>query len=107
MGFSRQEYWSVLPGPPPGDLPDPGIDPMSHTTPAWQVGSLPLVPLGKHFTASHTHSCILSHLSPLFFFLYLHHLSFQLDSESFGGKPPFLLWYTYTVEYYSAIKRMK
>ena len=29
MGFSRQEYWSGLPCPPPGDLPDPGIKPMS------------------------------------------------------------------------------
>ena len=27
MGFSRQEYWSGLPIPPPGDLPDPGIEP--------------------------------------------------------------------------------
>ena len=26
MGFSRQEYWSALPFPPPGDLPDPGIE---------------------------------------------------------------------------------
>ena len=29
MGFSRQEYWSVLPFPPPGDLPDSGIEPLS------------------------------------------------------------------------------
>ena len=29
MGFSRQEYWSGLPGPPPGNLPDPGIKPVS------------------------------------------------------------------------------
>ena len=29
MGLSRQEYWSELPFPPPGDLPDPGIEPMS------------------------------------------------------------------------------
>jgi len=29
MGFSRQEYWSGLPCPSPGDLPDPGIEPMS------------------------------------------------------------------------------
>ena len=29
MGFSRQEYWSGLPCPPPGDLPDPGIKPLS------------------------------------------------------------------------------
>ena len=28
MGFSRQEYWSGLPCPSPGDLPDPGIKPM-------------------------------------------------------------------------------
>ena len=27
MGFSRQEYWSGFPCPPPGDLPDPGIEP--------------------------------------------------------------------------------
>ena len=27
MGFFRQEYWSGLPCPPPGDLPDPGIEP--------------------------------------------------------------------------------
>jgi len=29
MGFSRQEYWSALPFPFPGDLPDPGIEPRS------------------------------------------------------------------------------
>ena len=29
MGFTRQEYWSRLPFPPPGDLPDPGIEPRS------------------------------------------------------------------------------
>ena len=29
MGFSRQEYWSGLPFPPPGDLPNPGIKPAS------------------------------------------------------------------------------
>ena len=29
VGFSRQEYWSRLPFPPPGDLPDPGIEPVS------------------------------------------------------------------------------
>ena len=34
MGFSRQEYWSGLPCPPLGDLPDPGIEPVSITSPA-------------------------------------------------------------------------
>ena len=38
-GFSRQEYWSELPIPSLGDLPDPGIEPASV---ALQVGSLPL-----------------------------------------------------------------
>ena len=47
MEFSRQEYWSGLPCPPPGDLPDPGVEPESLTSPAWQAGSLPLVPPGK------------------------------------------------------------
>ena len=35
MGFSRQEYWSGLPCPPPGDLPDPGIEPESLMSLAW------------------------------------------------------------------------
>ena len=39
VGSSRQKYWSGLPCPPPGDLPDSGIEPMSLT-------SLPLVPPG-------------------------------------------------------------
>ena len=39
LGFPRQEYWSGLPFPSPGDLPDPGIEP---TSPALQTGSLPL-----------------------------------------------------------------
>ena len=38
MGFSRQEYWSGLPFPSPGDLPDPGIEPGS---PALQADALP------------------------------------------------------------------
>ena len=46
MGFSRQEYWSGLPFPP-GDLPSPGTEPMSPVSPALQVDSLPLEPLGK------------------------------------------------------------
>ena len=47
MGFSRQEYWSGLPCPSPGALPDPGIEPASLWLLHWQVGSLPLVPPGK------------------------------------------------------------
>ena len=54
MEFCRQEYWSGLPFPSPGDLPDPrrergqthGLLCLLH----WQVGSLPLAPTGKPST---------------------------------------------------------
>ena len=44
MGFSRQAYWSGLPCPSPGDLPDPGIEPWS---PILQSVSLPTKPPEK------------------------------------------------------------
>ena len=42
LRFSRQEYWSGLPCPPPGDLPNPGIKPMSSPAPTLQAESLAL-----------------------------------------------------------------
>ena len=48
MGFSRQEYWSGLPFPSPGDLPDPGMEPGS---PALQADSLPAEFRGKPITS--------------------------------------------------------
>ena len=47
VGFSRQEYWSGLPFPSPGDLPDPGIEPRS---PALQGDALTSEPPGKPCT---------------------------------------------------------
>ena len=47
MRFSRQECWSGLPFPSPGDLPDPGIEPGS---PALQADTLPSEPPGKQST---------------------------------------------------------
>ena len=44
MGFSRQEYWSGLPFPSPGDLPNPGIEPGS---PASEADALTSEPPGK------------------------------------------------------------
>ena len=44
MGFSRQEYWSGVPLPSPGDLPDPGIEPWS---PALEADALTSEPPGK------------------------------------------------------------
>ena len=53
MGFSRQEYWSGLPFPSPGDLPDPGIKPacvsrLLH----WQAGFSPLALARKPLTGN-------------------------------------------------------
>ena len=45
IGFSKQEYWSGLPCPPPGDLPNPGIESASLMSPAWA---------GRFFTTSAT-----------------------------------------------------
>ena len=49
MGFSRKEYWNGLPWPSPGDLPDPGIEPVSLKLPALAGCSKPLAPTGKSF----------------------------------------------------------
>ena len=53
MKVPRQEYWSGLRFPPPGDLPDPGIEPVSPTS---KVDSLPLTaePPGKQLIQYHT-----------------------------------------------------
>ena len=47
MGFSRQEHWSGLPCPPPGDLPDPGIEPACSTSSALGSGFFPTSAPGK------------------------------------------------------------
>ena len=46
-GFPRQEHWSGLPLPPPGDLPTPGMEPVP---PALSGGFLTTEPPGKHYT---------------------------------------------------------
>ena len=47
MGFSRQEYWSGLPCPPPGDLSESGIKQVTSVSPVLQADSLPAEPLEK------------------------------------------------------------
>ena len=47
MGFSRQEYWSGLPCPPPGDPPTQGWNLRLLCLLLWQKSSLPLVPPGE------------------------------------------------------------
>jgi len=47
MGFSRQGYWSGLPFPLPGDLPDPGIKPASLVSPELADGFFTIASSGK------------------------------------------------------------
>ena len=46
-GFSKQEYWSELSFPSPGDLPDPGVEPTSPASPALAVRFFTTEPLGE------------------------------------------------------------
>ena len=49
MEFSKQEYWSRLPFPPPRDLPDPGTEPVSPASPALAGKFFTTEPPGKPF----------------------------------------------------------
>ena len=64
MGFSRQEYWSGLPCPPPGDLPHPGIEPtLSPAFAALQAHSFTAEPTGKsHIRMCNTYTHIYIHV---------------------------------------------
>ena len=75
MGFSRQEYWSGLPFPSPGDLPDPGIKPRS---PTLQADTLTSEPPGKPFNLAWGQNCS----NTLICVLSTHYQSvFQLDGK--------------------------
>ena len=68
MGFSRSEYWSGLPFPTPGDLPDPGLGPASPVSLALAGRFLPLCHLWKIYVCvggvalSLSHFCISTYL---------------------------------------------
>ena len=68
MGFSRQEYWTGLPCSPPGDPPNPGVEPKSPASPALQADSL-LLSYQQSPHHHHTHTYIYSFLNlfPLWF----------------------------------------
>ena len=68
MGFSRQESWSGLPCPSPGDFPDPGIEPGS---PVLKEGSLPSEPQSVNFLSFFILFFLSSPLSFFPFFLFL------------------------------------
>ena len=61
LGFSKKEYWSGLPGPPPGDPPDPEIEPTYPAAPASQVDSSLLSHQGSPYICINTHTHIYTH----------------------------------------------
>ena len=82
MGFPQQEYWSGLPCPSPGDLPDPGIKPMSLTSPAlagrfftttatWEASAVVFICSSHYCCVSHSvlsdsaTPCPVAHQTPL------------------------------------------
>ena len=64
MGFSRQEYWSGLPCPPPGDLPDPGIEPEFPMSPALAGGFSTTSATQEAQNFKTWHSAFLPHACP-------------------------------------------
>ena len=124
MGFSRQEYWSRLPFPSPGDFPDPGIQPGSPTLEADALTSEPpgkpkysfeplfwVVGGGKN-TGVGCNSLLQEIFPTQGLNPGLPHCRQTLYCLSHQPKYPsknewIKMWYVYTVDYYSAMKRMK
>ena len=109
VGFSRQECWSGLPFPSPWDLPDPGIEPRC---PALQADTLlteqlpydPAIPLlGIHTeeTRIERDTCAPMFLAALFIIARTWKQPKCPSADEWIRK----LWYIYTMEYYSAIKK--
>ena len=69
MGFTRQEYWSGLTFPTPGDLLEPGMDPKSLTSPALAGGFFTTAPPGKPIQTQYTHFKII--IGELIIYLYV------------------------------------
>ena len=64
MEVSRQEYWNGLPFPTPGDLPDPGIEPMSLASPTLVSGFFTTLSPGKLLVTSENHSVVYDSVTP-------------------------------------------
>ena len=106
--FSRQEFWSGLPFPSPSDFPNPGIKP---PFPALQVDDLPSEPPGDTLlkseslhtkeTRSEIDTCTPVFITALFIIARTWKQPRCPSADKWIRK----LWYIYTVEYYSAIKK--
>ena len=96
MEYSRQEYWSRLPFPAPGDLPQPGIEPHLFHLLHWQANSLPLqkpiivllVTCCKHVLTVYDFSLFSKHLFIFFFFLLLFNSFIRIIFGLVTEKPP-------------------
>ena len=100
MKFPRQENWSGLPFPPPGDLLDPGIKPKSPGSPALQVDSLMLEPLGK---PNKGYKCVIIHwTNSIFCFVFSlsHLLCFSFIEVQLANK--ILIYLRSTAWYFGA-----
>ena len=124
MGFSRQEYWSELPFPSPGDLPHPGIKTRS---PALQADSVAAEPQRKTVWRLLKKLGIKSPYDPAIPLLGIYPKETKIEKDTCtsmftaalfttartGKQPRFpltdewikKLWYIYAMEYYSAVKR--
>ena len=114
MGFSRREFWSVLPFPPPGDLPNPGVEPESFTSPALA---------GRFFMSSGTWDALKNSLAvlknithtmiiwPIKYmntsYISIIHNRWKVETAlmSTNGWMAELKWFVHTMECYSAMKR--
>ena len=105
MGFSGQDYWSGLLCPPPGDLPDPGIEPESLGSPALAGGFFTTSTTWKAYIYPEKTTILKDICTPMF--------TAALFTIARTWKQPrcpstdewMKLWYTYTMEYYLAKKR--
>ena len=88
MEFPRQEYWSGLPCPAPGDLPNPGVKPISPASSALQGDSLPLSHQGSPNKPILTHYFYLDFLSLYLVSFFL----FQDPSQHYSLCLLWLLW---------------
>ena len=93
MRFSRQEHWSGLPCPPPGDLPNPGVESRS---PTLQADSLPSEPPGKPMNTGVGSLSLLQGIFPTQGLNWgLLHCRWILYQLSHKGSPRILEWVTY------------